>query len=262
MRRTLSAFWAQLRTAFALTTTYRAEMVLWALSGTLPIILMGVWSEAARTGDLPYSQVDVVRYFVAVLVVRQLTFVWVIWEFEEDIVHGRLSSALLRPIGPVWNYVANHVAERIVRFPLVLALVGLCFWLHPESTFFPSLQTLAIAVPLIVSSFAVRFLLQYAFSMLCFFVERASSLESLTFILYVFFSGMLAPLDLYPPWVATVAAWTPFPYFVYVPAQVLMGQAVDLTQAFLGLGAWGLGLLIVQQWLWRRGLAQYSAMGA
>ena len=39
---------ALLITAFAHTTTYRAEMVLWALAGSMPIILMGVWSQAAE----------------------------------------------------------------------------------------------------------------------------------------------------------------------------------------------------------------------
>src|SRR5688572_32864572 len=127
------SFLAQIITAFALTTTYRAELVLWALSGTLPIILMGVWSEAARDGGLPYTSTQMVRYFVAVLVVRQLTFVWVIWEFEESVVSGRLSNHLLRPIDPVWNYLANHAAERVVRFPMIVALVGLCFWLYPQA---------------------------------------------------------------------------------------------------------------------------------
>lgn len=262
MRHWLRTFRAQLTTAFALTTTYRAEMVLWALSGTLPIILMGVWGEAARSGDFAYSQVEVVRYFVAVLVVRQMTFVWVIWEFEESVVKGHLSHALLRPIHPVWNHVAHHIAERVVRFPMVLVLVGLCFWLHPGSYFIPSLTTLLVGALLIAAVFVCRFVLQFALSMNCFFNERASSLEALSFIAYAFFSGMLAPLDLYPELVQRVAYLTPFPYFVFVPARLLSGEAVNVVQAFAVLGGWSLVLWALQRWLWRRGVARYSAMGA
>lgn len=262
MRHWLRSFGAQLTTAFALTTTYRAEMVLWALSGTLPIILMGVWGEAARTGNFTYSQVEVVRYFVAVLVVRQMTFVWVIWEFEESVVRGHLSHALLRPIHPVWNHVAHHLAERVVRFPMVLVLVGLCFWLHPGSFYIPSLATLMLGILLVGSVFVCRFVLQFALSMNCFFNERASSLEALSFIVYAFLSGMLAPLDLYPEIVQRVAYLTPFPYLVFVPARLLSGEEVDVARAFLVLGGWTLVLLVVQRWLWRRGLARYSAMGA
>ncbi len=32
---------------------YRAELFLWALAGALPLILMGVWTEAARVGSSP-----------------------------------------------------------------------------------------------------------------------------------------------------------------------------------------------------------------
>lgn len=262
MKRWLRKFAAQLTTAFALTTTYRAEMVLWALSGVLPIILMGVWGEAARGGDFAYDQIAVVRYFVAVLVVRQLTFVWVIWEFEESVVRGHLSHDLLRPIHPVWNHVANHLAERIVRLPIVLGLVGLSFWLHPGSFFIPSFSDLMLGAFLIGLVFVCRFALQFALSMNCFFNERASSLESLSFIAYAFLSGMLAPLDLYPQVVQRIAHFTPFPYFVFVPARLLSGEPVNLLQAIAVLSGWTLAFLLLQRWLWRRGLTRYSAMGA
>ena len=253
---------ALLITAFAHTTTYRAEMVLWALSGSLPIILMGVWSEAARDGALGYSPLQMVRYFVAVLVIRQLTFVWVIWEFEESLVRGRLSHDLLRPIDPAWQYLANHIAERIVRFPIVLALVFLCFALYPGSAFFPGWSVLGKAALLIAGTFVTRFALQYTLATTCFYNERASSLESLSFIAYTFLSGMLAPLDLYPQLVQRVAAWTPFPYLIFAPARLLIGEPVDVVGALQVMATWTFGLIVLQRWLWRKGLTRYSAMGA
>lgn len=259
-------FWrkwrALLATAFLLTTTYRAEMVLWALSGSMPIILMGVWSEAAEAGTLAYTPTQMARYFIAVLVIRQLTFVWVIWELEEAVVRGRLSHYLLRPIDPIWHYLADHLAERLARFPVVLLLVGLCFWLYPGSAFFPNWQVLGQCVVLIVGTFITRFTLQYTLAMVCFFNERASSLESLSFITYTFLSGMLAPLDLYPDIVQRIAYWTPFPYLIYTPARLLIGEAVDVGGALNIMAAWTLGILVVQRWAWRRGLTHYSAMGA
>ncbi|HEU5077419.1 MAG TPA: ABC-2 family transporter protein [Polyangiaceae bacterium] len=253
---------ALLLTAFAHTTTYRAEMVLWALSGSMPIILMGVWSQAARSGSLGYSPIEMVRYFVAVLVIRQMTFVWVIWEFEESVVRGRLSHDLLRPIDPVWRYLANHLAERIARFPAVLALVLLCFWLYPDSAYFPGWWVLAQATGLILATFVTRFALQYTLATLCFYNERASSLESLAFIAYTFLSGMLAPLDLYPPVIQQVASWTPFPYLIFAPARLLIGEEVDVLGAFQVMGAWTVGIVVLQRWAWRKGLSRYSAMGA
>jgi ABC-2 type transport system permease protein len=253
---------AQWLTAFALTTTYRAEMVLWALAGSMPIILMGVWSQAASTSALGYTPVQMVRYFIAVLVIRQMTFVWVIWEFEEAVVRGKLSHDLLRPIDPIWHYITNHLAERVARFPAVLLLVFFCFWLYPGSAFCPSLSVLLQAALLTFGTFVTRFALQYALSTACFFNERASSFEQLHFTAYTFLSGMLAPLDLYPEPLQRFAEYTPFPYLIFAPARLLIGEDVDVGKALLVMAGWTTGGMVLQRWLWRRGLAHYSAMGA
>jgi ABC-2 type transport system permease protein len=203
-----------------------------------------------------------VRYFVAVLVIRQMTFVWVIWEFEESVVRGRLSHDLLRPIDPVWHYLSNHLAERIARFPAVVALVLLCFWLYPSAIYFPGWLVTGQAAVMIAATFMTRFALQYTLATVCFYNERASSLESLSFIAYTFLSGMLAPLDLYPEALQQFAAWTPFPYLVFAPARLLIGEEVDVLGALGVMLAWSAGLIAVQRFAWHKGLQRYSAMGA
>jgi hypothetical protein len=72
---------------------YRAELFLWALSGSLPLILMGVWTKAAQGGQFGLSPLDFTRYFLAVFIVRQFTVVWVIWEFEKEVIEGRTFSS-------------------------------------------------------------------------------------------------------------------------------------------------------------------------
>jgi ABC-2 type transport system permease protein len=37
---------------YAYMLEYRAELFLWALSGTLPLILMGVWTKASQGDNL------------------------------------------------------------------------------------------------------------------------------------------------------------------------------------------------------------------
>ena len=72
---------------------YRAEIYLWVLASVLPLILLGVWSRAAQSGAFPLSSVQFIRYFICVFVVRQFTFIWVIWEFEELVVSGNQSAS-------------------------------------------------------------------------------------------------------------------------------------------------------------------------
>ena len=77
---------------------YRAEIYLWVAASVLPLILLGVWAQAAESGAFALSRVEFIRYFVAVFVVRQFSFIWVIWEFEELVVSGNLSQQLLQPL--------------------------------------------------------------------------------------------------------------------------------------------------------------------
>ena len=174
-------------TYYAYMLEYRAELFLWALSGALPFILMGVWMQAAETGQFGLNSIDFARYFLAAFIVRQTNVVWVIWEFEKEVVQGRLSNRLLQPLDPVWHHFASHVSERFARLPFVFGLVLLFFALYPQSFWLPSLGRFLLFLLVVVLAFCLRFLIQYTFALFAFWLERASAIEAiLVFNLPVF----------------------------------------------------------------------------
>ncbi|WP_299413301.1 ABC-2 family transporter protein [Acaryochloris sp. IP29b_bin.148] len=247
---------------YAYMLEYRAELLLWVLANSLPLIMMGVWSQAATGGQFSLTALDFARYFIAVFVVRQFTIVWVIWDFEREVVEGKLSPRLLQPIDPVWHHVAGHASERLARLPFSTGLVILFFILYPQAFWWPNLMGLIGGILAIVLAFTLRFIIQYTFALFAFWVERATAIEQLWFLFYLFLSGMIAPLDLFPDAVRNVVEWTPFPYLIYFPVSLLVGIPTPVAKGFAIMLAWcGLGLLI-NRWLWRRGIKHYSGMGA
>jgi ABC-2 type transport system permease protein len=247
---------------YAYMLEYRAELFLWALSGTLPLILMGVWTKASQGGQFGLKPEDFARYFLTVFLVRQFNVVWVIWEFEKDVVQGKLSPRLLQPIDPVWHHIAAHIAERFARIPFAIALVGLFFLLYPQAMWLPSLGRIVVFLPVLVLAFVLRFLMQYTFALFAFWTERASAIEQFWFLFYLFLSGVIAPLEVFPPEVREVALWTPFPYLIHFPAAIIIGLPVDIGRSILVMLAWSLLFFLWNRWLWRKGLKQYSGMGA
>jgi len=241
---------------------YRAELLLWALSGSLPFILMGVWTQAAAQGDFGLSSVEFARYFLAVYLVRQLTVVWVIWDFEREIVDGKLSFRLLQPLDPVWHHVWSHIGERFARLPFIFGLVALFFLLYPSAFWLPSLGQIGLFTIAVACAFALQFLIQYTLAMFAFWTEKASSIQEVLFLVSLFLSGAIAPLEIFPPEVRAIALWTPFPYIVNFPASILTGLKVDFVHNIGVMFVWGLILAILNRWLWRKGLRQYSGMGA
>ncbi|MEN9202724.1 MAG: ABC-2 family transporter protein [Thermostichus sp. DG_1_6_bins_120] len=253
---------ALLTTYYAYMLEYRAELILWVLAGSLPLIMMGVWGEAARTGDFSLSSLEFTRYFLAVFGVRQLTIVWVIWDFEREVVEGKLSLRLLQPMDPAWHHVLSHLAERLARFPFTLSLVGLFFVLYPLAFWIPSPSQVGLGSLAILMAFTLRFLMQYTLALLAFWVERVTAVEQFHFLVYLFLSGVIAPLSVFPPLLQQILAWTPFPYLVHFPASLWVGIPVDIAGGFVIGPAW-IGLFwVVNRWLWRKGLQHYSGMGA
>lgn len=247
---------------YAYMIEYRAELLFWVLSGSLPLILMGVWAEAAQGGQFGMSPIDFIRYFLAVFFVRQFTVVWVIWEFEREVVEGKLSFRLLQPLDPGWHHFASHFAERFARLPFAVLLIGLFVWLYPEAAWIPPLSNLLLCLLTLLLAFILRFVSQYAFSMAAFWIERAYAIEQFWFLFYLFLSGLIAPLTVFPPLLQQIVLFTPFPYMIGFPASILVGMPVQIGQGILVMLGWIGFFLALNRWLWRRGLKQYSGMGA
>lgn len=255
-------FGTLLAVSYADMLAYRAAIYLWALSSVMPFIMMGIWTQASAGGQMDMQPVDFARYFLSVFIVRQISLVWVIYEFERQVVEGRLSPYLLQPINPVWRFLANHLGERLARLPFLVVLAGFFFLLYPESFWIPSGKSALLAVAAIMLAFALRFLMQYTFAMISFWSERANAIDDLWHLFYLFLSGYIAPLDVFPPAVRDIAMLTPFPYLMYMPAQLLAGREVDVVRGFSVSLAWGAAFFVLYRILWKQGLRHYSAMGA
>ncbi|MBI1371847.1 MAG: multidrug ABC transporter permease [Phycisphaera sp.] len=242
---------------------YRAELILWILSNLLPFILMGVWMQAGLSGRFgSMTAVDFARYFFAAFIVRNLTLVWVVWDFEQDVVTGTLSHQLLHPIDPGWRYLARHLAERLTRLPFLAIFIVAFFLIYPTAIWTLSISQVLIAAAAIGMTFTMRYIVQYAFAMLAFWTERAHAIEQLWFLPYMFLSGMVAPLELYPQALRDVLPYTPFPYLIWFPVRVLLGDEVNLPLGFAVMTFWTIVAWTIYRLLWRAGLKRYSAMGA
>ncbi len=262
IRRTLTLARTLLSVYYAHMVEYRAELMFWVLSGSLPLILLGVWTEAAQGGSFSLSPAEFARYFLIVFLTRQLTVVWVIWDVETEVVQGKLSFRLLQPLDPFWHHFSGHAAERIARIPFIAVLIVLFFGLYPEALWMPSPSRLLLFLIAVSLAFCLRFLVQHTFAMFAFWIERAVAIERFWFLFYLFLSGMSAPLAMFPPLVAQIAMWTPFPYLIYFPVAVLLELETLVAQGFGIMLMWLLLFGIANRYLWHRGLQRYSGMGA
>lgn len=247
---------------YALMLEYRAEILMWALSGLVPFIMLAIWIESPAGAALGMGPTQLARYFLAAFVVRQFTIAWVMTVFEEDALQGRLSPMLLQPLHPFWRYLASHLAEQAIRLPFVALIASLFFLLLPWAFWLPSPQRVLLTLAATLLGFLLNFLIQCTMACLCFWSDRVNALERLIYIPMLFLSGTAAPLEAFPPALRRLVEWTPFPLLVNFPAQLLSGGDVPIAAGFTALALWITGLFLLMRLLWRIGVKRYGAMGA
>jgi ABC-2 type transport system permease protein len=265
--RTLRALPTLWRVGVAETVAYRAEFIVWMLTTTIPLIMLALWTSVASEGPFQqYSSSDFVAYFLAVLIVRQLTSNWVAWQMFEDIRMGVMSMRLLRPVHPFWAYGISQAAalpfRSVIAIPVALLLLS-GSGAHSLTT--NPLQ-LVLIVPSIALAWMISFGINFALGAVGFWVTQAMALGGVYFSLYTLLSGYMMPLDImyakFPT--LTKLAWaTPFPSMVAVPVRLLTSNLDNaavlrlVTMQF----AWAIGCLTLAFGVWRRGLRHYEAVG-
>jgi ABC-2 type transport system permease protein len=261
----LAKFHVLLRAAWIEALAYRAQVIIWALTGVLPLVMLAVWHRLAADGAIGgYSGEDFIAYYISSVAIRQLTGVWIIWNLEHDIRMGEISPHLLRPYHPLVRYLTLALADKPLRALLVAPLCLIALALAPGALPQPDRLSLAVLPLAIVLGFLVYFCMQCCIGLLGFWLTQVLALQDLWFGFYALASGYLIPLDLFPAEVTQVLALLPFRALLSFQLELLLGKLTPM-QVAAGLGLqifWLLTFFVLLRWLWARGLRQYSAVGA
>ena len=264
LSRTLRAIPTMLRIGVAETVAYRAEFLVWILTTTLPLIMLGLWTSVAR--DKPfegYTAEQFVAYFLATLIIRQVTGNWVAWQMMEEIRLGTMAMRLLRPIHPFFAYVSSHLAaipfRTIVALPLAVILL-----FSSGATTLPHDPLQFAALPLTIGmAWMITFAILFAIGALAFFMTQTMGISNLYFGLFSLLSGYLMPLDLMPKPLAALAHWLPFWCTLYIPVEIMTRAhtGAELAQLLATQAAWTAITLAIALWIWRMGVRRFESVG-
>jgi ABC-2 type transport system permease protein len=261
--RTLRALPTLLRIGVADTLAYRAEFLVWILTTTQPLVMLALWTRVARLQPFAhYSSADFVAYYLASLIVRQLTGSWVAWQISENVQSGAMAMRLLRPIHPFVAYAATHVAAIPFRSLIAVPVAVLLLASSGASVLTTDPVRLMLVVPSIGLAWLIAFSLLFAIGSLSFFLTQTMAIANVYFALYSLFSGYLMPLELLGP-VARVARWLPFRYMLSAPVELLTRtqHADDLVHLLGGQLAWAAATLAIALLVWQRGVRRFEAVG-
>ncbi len=262
---TLRAYPTLLRIYWARTLEYRVQILIWILSGAVPLVMLAVWLSMAQEGPIgSFDAGTFVGYYLAAIFLRRMTGVWIVWDLNRDIRTGGLSARLLRPLHPIHYDLARTLASRPLQALLVGPPIAIALYLYPG----PQLDLAPINLIRVAAAtflaLLLEFFFQYAIGLTAFWTSQAVAFHEVWFFIKALGSGYVIPLALMPEGIQQLLRWTPFPLVLSFPLEMLLGRLPPdrILQGFVAQGLWLALAVALVTVLWRVGIRRYEAFGA
>jgi ABC-2 type transport system permease protein len=210
-----------------------------------------------------YTAGGFAAYYIAFMLVNQVTYTWIMYEYEYRVRQGYLSFALLKPVHPIHSDISDNLSSKLITLPILSVIAGgLALIFHPTATW--SLWVVLAFIPALVLAFLLRFLLEWTLALAAFWTTRVSAINQVYFVLMLFLAGQIAPLTLFPHWLQIVADILPFRWMLGFPVELVLGRLtpVQVLEGMAAQAAWVIVSLVLIRLVWRAGVRVYSAVGA
>ncbi len=174
------------------------------------------------------------------------------WNFSDLVNKGELDILLTKPIHPLFLALSRSI-NLTAGFNIVLGLAIAARFAKPAG-FIGGLHWLEVGCWLIVGLISA-ILLRFAFSIWVFWTDRSWALSRLY---YQFFAFATKPDSLYPKAIRyLILTALPFAFIGSVPARALLYGLTP--QEYLGIFSVLLFFLLLNTFLWRKGLQRYQS---
>ena len=267
----MKKYWHVIGIGIQSNLTYRVNYLTRTLFSFIPLFAMlSLWRTIYAANDAGhllsgYTQAQMIFYYLMVAIVDIFTAVNEDdWQIAADIREGNISQFLLKPVDYLWYRLCLFFSGRLTFVMMAsapLAVFVFCFrnyFVAPPSG--PALAAFPVSLALTA---LLQFFLSYSMAMLAFWILEISTFIFILFAFEYLASGHLFPLDMLPPALQYVLAFTPFPSMLYAPIGIYMGKVTGdsiglnlLTQLF-----WVLVMYALARFMWQRGIKHYSAFG-
>jgi ABC-2 type transport system permease protein len=264
-------YWHVINIGIQNTLVYRVNFLFRSVFGLIPLTAtIMLWRAiyegkpaAAKVSD--YTLAQMISYYLVVTIVDALTAVAEDdWQIAADIKDGNISQFLLKPIDYLTYRLCLFLSGRLIYTAVALVPVGL-FILYLREYFVlpPDATTIGWFLVSVAMTGLLQFLISYTMALLAFWVLEVATFIFILFAFEYIAGGHLFPLDILPGALARALEYTPFPYLLFFPVSIYLGQrsGAALFHGLLIQAAWVMAAYALARFVWSRGIKKYSAVG-
>ncbi|MEX0798243.1 MAG: ABC-2 family transporter protein [Bacteriovoracaceae bacterium] len=251
-------------------TAYRADFWVNFFGQTFFSIIIAyyLWSSVFQTLEVEvlngFTMKKMIIYYLLVPLVFRIQQGQTIGSISREIYEGSLNKYLLYPVNFYTYKVVTHLAAASFYFLQIFLLIGVyqLFFYDPsvfEMTLYKGLA-FGTAMGLICLAY---FCLNSLSELVAFWAEYIWSLGVILRFGVSFLGGALIPLSFFPDWSLQILNFTPFPYMIAFPMNILLGD-VSFQEFVFNLGVLALWTLLffgLSRLLWNKGRYSYTGVG-
>lgn len=246
---------------------YRANLIMYLAYGLVsPITYLAVWTTIANAqGSVSgMTAADFSAYYLTLLPISMVTSSVTIYYLAYKIHDGTISNELLQPVHPVLvNTLTSNVAFKVLQMIMFVPVwFGLVWLYHPALTY--TWLSFWLAVPAVIFGFLLSFLFEATITLIAFWTTQVWAIYHFYSAFAMLVNGSFVPLALMPSWVQTIAQLLPFQLSFSFPILLALNRLPpDKIALNFGLQIfWLIVLYALFNFVWRKALVQFSAVGA
>jgi viologen exporter family transport system permease protein len=267
----MAKYWHVINIGIQNTLVYRVNFLFRAVFGLIPLAaVIFLWravyaGKAASSEVAGYTLAQMISYYLLVTIVDALTAVNEDdWQIASDIKDGNISQFLLKPIDYLAYRLCLFGTGRIVY--TAVAIIPVAIFIGLQHRYFVLPPDWATFGWFLVSTFLtalLQFFMSYTMALLAFWLLEISTFIFILFAFEYLAGGHLFPLDILPPALAAALRLTPFPYQMFFPVSVYLGQTTGaaLAEGLCIQAFWVVAAYSLARFVWNRGIRKYSAVG-
>lgn len=214
-----------------------------------------IW-KAVYTSDPEYAGMSfpqMVTYVAVGWIIRSMYFNNIDTQMAADILEGKISMVMLKPVSVQWSYIARALGESAFRLLMLTApaalVIGLIFPVQPPA----SAAHLAAFLVAVAGSVLLVAALNFIVGSCAVSLQSILGLLRAKFWMQELLSGLLVPVTLFPSPLREISGWLPFEHIGFTPMMIYLGRLSwpEIGRAFALEWSWILFLLLFGGRFWR-----------
>lgn len=251
-----------LRAAFA----YRSSTVQSFLTAVLTFYIVWlVWGQVYTTlpGPGAPSRAALFPYLILAFCMNYALTMNGEFRVAQRIRMGLIATDLLKPVDFQCAQLTQSLSDFFFNASIALLSFGVALGLLGRELLPESPGAFALFFPSFALGFLIHFSVMFLFVQGIFYTTNNYGISVARGALHMTFSGMSAPLVMYPPALQTIGYYLPFQHVLYTPIRIYQGT-LSGHAALWAIGRqalWALALWMAGRWLFRRIVGSLEVQG-